>query len=149
MSNEPINSLLALRGRDLLSWVDLIARICNHGSRICNLLNPRRCNRLGFMFVLRFNERLDAKGLFQLCNVARQLEDTRAYSLWRKSSVASFVMPRLATLPCIEVELTTESFISWRCPRSVLSCVGAFIYRAGSLFLVWENTVGQRQPLTF
>lgn len=50
-----------------------------------------------------------------------------------KEEKANDVEERLETLPCLEVELITESFISWRCPRSVLSCVGAFIYRAGSL----------------
>ena len=148
MGNKPVNRFLALTGRDLRSWVDLISRICNHGSRICNFLDSRRCKRLEFMFGFGFNEWLGARQ-FQLCNVARQVEMVDVFSWLWKFARASFVGGRLVTLPRLEVELGIESFIHWRCPRSVLSCVGAFIYRAGSLVVgLGEKKRRQRQPLT-
>ena len=57
------------------------------------------------------------------------------------------MLVRLDTLGFLEVELGTESFISWRCPRPVLSCVGTFIYTAGSLFRLGKRNWVQRQPL--
>ena len=57
------------------------------------------------------------------------------------------MLVRLDTLGFIEVELGTESFISWRCPRPVLSCVGTFIYTDVSLFRLVKRNLLQLQPL--
>ena len=67
---------------------------------------------------------------------------SRSICFLLKFSCASFVWVRLENLPFPGVELNVESFISSRCPRSVLSCVGAFIYTAGSLLGLGTRTWG-------
>lgn len=67
---------------------------------------------------------------------------SRSICFLLKFSCASFVWVRLENLPFLGVELNVESFISSRCPRPVLSCVGAFIYTAGSLLGLGTRTWG-------
>lgn len=67
---------------------------------------------------------------------------SRSICFLLKFSCASFVWVRLENLPFLGVELNVESFIFSRCPRPVLSCVGAFIYTAGSLLGLGTRTWG-------